>query len=141
MTKKSRIPASRKQKLAKVTQQMDQWMHDRTRLILSISTPLFQFFLRGRVVGRLERLFVFDAYGETCRVPVIPEYYDHVLRKQKDPISDLPSVTFEKSGMQGKLEIAEDGREAGLAEMCADWMLSNTALDTTSSDSVEQVSQ
>ena len=44
--------------------QSKRWMHDKTRLILSISTPLFQLFLRGRVVGRQdERLFLFDSYG------------------------------------------------------------------------------
>ena len=42
MTKKSSIAKSREQKLSKVINQMDYWMQHKTRLILSISTPLFQ---------------------------------------------------------------------------------------------------
>jgi hypothetical protein len=113
------ISKTREQKLAKVINQMDGWMHDRTRLLLSISTPLFQLFLRGRIVGRQGRLFLFDSYGQTCRVPVIPEHYDRVLSKQKCLVSGLPSVTFETSEMQGKLEMHEDGAEPMIEEMCA----------------------
>jgi hypothetical protein len=115
------ILKSREQRLTKAVNQMDAWMQHKTRLIVSISTPLFYLVLHGRVVGRQEGLFLFDSYGEVCRVPVIPEHYDRVLCNQKGPAS----VTFETSRRQGKLEIAEDGREAGFEEMCADWVLSN----------------
>jgi hypothetical protein len=128
------ISKSREQKLTKAVNQMDAWMQHKTRLIVSISTPLFYLVLRGRVVGRQEGLFLFDSYGEVCRVPVIPEHYDRVLCNQKGPAS----VTFETSGMQGKLELGEDGREAGLAELCAEWALS-TMGDAPSSDAAEQV--
>ncbi len=77
---------------------------------------------------------MFDNYGETCRVPVIPEQYDRVVCKQKG----LASVTFETSEIQGKLEMCEDGAEPMFEEMCADWLLSNMVGDATSSDSAEQ---
>jgi hypothetical protein len=99
---------------------------------------LFQLFLRGRVVRRQERLFLFDSYGETCRIPVIPEHYDHVVCKQKDLASGLPSVTFETSGMRGRLEMHEDGAEAMFQEICVNWVLANMAADTPSSDVADQ---
>ena len=128
------ISKSREQKLAKVINQMDDWMQHQTRVILSISTPLFQLFLRGRVVGRQERLFLFDNYGETCRIPVIPERYDRVLCQQKDPAS----VTFETSEMQGQLKMQEDDAEPKFEEMYVNWVLANMAVDTASSDVADQ---
>jgi hypothetical protein len=80
---------------------MNSWMQHKTRLTLLISSPLFFLFLRGRIVGRQGRLFLFDNYGGTCRVPVIPEHYDRVVCKQKG----LAKVTFETSEIQGKLEM------------------------------------
>jgi hypothetical protein len=135
------ISKSREQKLAKVINQIDSWMQDETRLILSISTPLFQLFLRGRVVGRQGRLFLFDNYGETCRIPVIPEHYDHVVCKQKDLVSGLPSVTFETSGMQGRLEMREDDSEPKFEEMCVNWVLESMAADAVTTDAAEQTTR
>lgn len=128
------ISKTREQKLAKVINQMDGWMQEKTRLILSISTPLFYLFLRGRVVGRQEGtkcnprdLFLFDSYGETCRVPVIPERYDRVLYRQKGPAS----VTFETSGMQGSLEMHEDESEPKFEEICVNWVSSKMVADAS----------
>jgi hypothetical protein len=109
-------------------------MRHKTRLILSINTPLFHLFLRGRVVGRQEGRFLFDSYGETCRVLVIPEHDDRVLCGQKG----AASVTFETFGMQGQLKMQKDGAEPMLEEMCADRLLANMVGDATSSDSDEQ---
>jgi hypothetical protein len=117
---------SREQKLTKVVNQIDDWMKHKTRLILSISTPLFHLFLRGRVMGRQEGLFLFDSYGEVCRIPVIPEHYDQVLCTQKGPAS----VTFETSGIQGSLEMREDETEPKFEEMCANWVLANMVAET-----------
>jgi hypothetical protein len=123
------VSKTREQKLARVINQMDGWMQDKTRLVLSISTPLFHLFLRGRLVGRQEGLFLFDSYGEVCRVPILPEAYDHVLCNPKVPTS----VTLETSAMQGKLEMHEDGAEPMFEETCAGWALANMAADTASS--------
>jgi hypothetical protein len=117
MTKKSGVRKSQKQDLAKVLKQMDFWIQHQTNLSLMISTSLVQLMLFGRVVARLERLFLFEAHGEVCRVPIIPERYDRVRRNQKGPAS----VTLENaSGMAGELRLAEDlrgteqrGEEAG----------------------------
>jgi hypothetical protein len=121
MKKNPGNPKSRDQKLARVINQMEGWMHDKTRLILSISTPLFQLFLRGCVVGRQERLFLFDSHEKSCGVPVIPEHYDRVLCEQKGPAS----VTFETSGMQGRLEMREDDTEADTHSFRW-WMMAKT---------------
>jgi len=145
MKKNPGNPKSREQKLAKVVNQMDHWMQKETRLILSINTPLFRLFQRGRVVGRQEGtkcdpgvLFLFDSYGGTCRVPVIPEHYDRVRCKQKCLASGLPSVTFETSEMQGMLEIHEDGAKPMFEEICVNWVLANMAADTASSNVANQ---
>ena len=127
---KKNISKSREQKLAKVINQMDGWMQNKTRLILSINTPLFHLFLRGRVVGRQEGLFLFDSYGEVCRIPMIPEHYDQVLCTQKGPAS----VTFETSGMQGRLEMREDETEPKFDEICANWVLANMVAEADSSN-------
>jgi hypothetical protein len=134
MTKKSGIRKSREQELSKVINQMDGWVQDKTRLILSVSTPLFHLFLRGRVVGRQQGLFLFDSYGETYRVPVIPEHYDHIVCGQKSPVS----VTFETSAMQGQLKTYEDGAKPMFEEICANWVLSSMAADTASSNIADQ---
>ena len=63
MTQESKTPKSRKQALSKVLKQMDHWLELRTRLILSIGTPMVDLVLRGRIVGRQGRLFLFDSYG------------------------------------------------------------------------------
>ena len=131
------ISKTREQKLAKAINQMDGWMQGKTRLILSISTPLIQIFLRGRVVGRQKRLFLFDNYGETCRIPVIPERYDRVLCQQKDPAS----VTFETSGTQGTLEMREDDTGPKFEEMCVNWVLANMAADAVTTDATEQTTR
>ena len=128
MTKKSGIRQSREQEVAAVIEQMDDWIQRKTRLILSISTPLFHLFLRGRVVGHQEGMFLFDNYGETSRVPVIPEHYDHRVCKQKGSAS----VTFETSEMQGQLEIREDDSEPQFEEMCRNWVLSKMLADVAS---------
>lgn len=135
MTKDSGTSQSHKQEVADVIEQMNSWMQHKTRLTLLISTPLFFLFLRGRIVGRQGRLFLFDNYGKTCRVPVIPENYDRVVCKQKG----LAKVTFETSEIQGRLEMCEDGAEPMFGEMCADWVLSNMVGDATSSGSAERV--
>jgi hypothetical protein len=131
---KKNVSKTREQKLAKVINQMDGWMQDKTRLILSISTPLFPLFLRGRVVGRQESLFLFDSYGEVCRVPLLPEAYDHILCNPKGPAS----VTLETSAMHGSLEMHEDDAEPMFEEMCARWALANMAADTASSNLADQ---
>jgi hypothetical protein len=131
------ISKPRGQKLAKVINQMDDWMQHKTRLVLSIQTPLFNLFLRGRLVGRQERLFLFDSYGETCRVPVIPQDYDRVVCKQKGPAS----VTFESSETQGWLEIQEDGAKPMFEEISANWILSKIADDALNSDAAEQTTR
>jgi hypothetical protein len=119
------------QKLTRVLEQMESWRTQGTRLILSIDSPLFhRLTLRGRIVGRLKRLFLFDTYGETCRIAVIPEQYDRMVCNQKGPAS----VTFETSGMAGQLEIHEDGAEAMFAEMCTDWVLSKMCTEAADSD-------
>jgi hypothetical protein len=125
---KKNISKSREQELAKVINQMDGWIQDKTRLIFSISTPLFHLFLRGRVVAHGEGLFLFDSYGGTCRVPVIPERYDHVVCDRKSPAS----VTFETSAMQGSLEMHEDDAEPMFAEICVNWVLSKMVADGAS---------
>jgi hypothetical protein len=134
MTNKSGIRKSREQELSKVINQMDYWMQHKTRLILSISTPLFHLFLRGRMVGRQECLFLFDSYGEACRIPITPERYDRLRCNQ----TGTASLTLGISGMQGELVIGEDGREAGIAETCADWVLSNLVDGAHCSDEAEQ---
>ena len=134
MTKKSGIRKSREQELSKVINQMADWMQHKTRLILSISTPLFHLFLRGRVVGRQQGLFLFDSYGETCRVPVIPEHYDHIVCGPKSPVA----VTFETSATRGQLKMYEDGAEPMFGESCANWLLSSMAADTASSNIADQ---
>src|ERR1017187_10222184 len=135
MTKNSGNPKSREQELAKVLKQMDCWMQHKTRLMLSISTPLFHLSLRGRVVGRQEGLFVFDSHGEVSRVPVIPGNYDHVvLCTQKGSAS----VTFETSEMRGGLEIQEDGATAMFEEICVNWVLAKMAADAAPSNVADQ---
>jgi hypothetical protein len=125
---KKSVSKTREQKLAKVINQMDGWMQDKTRLIFSISTPLFHLFLRGRLVGRHEGMFLFDSYGGACRVPVIPEHYDQIVCGQKSPVS----VTLETGEMQGELKMHEDGAEPMFEEICTNWTLANMAADTAS---------
>jgi hypothetical protein len=131
MTKESKIPKSRKQTLSQVLKQMDRWLELRTRLTFSISTPLFNLVLRGRIIGRQGRLFLFDSYGETCRVPVIPECYERLICNQED----TTSITFRgSSGTAGELRFAEDDRPAGLEEILADWFLSTLSDAADASD-------
>ena len=124
---KKNVSKSREQKLAKVINQMDDWIQDKTRLIFSIKTPLFHLFLRGRVMVHQEGLFLFDSYGGACRIPVIPERYDHVVCDRKNPAS----VTLETS-MQGSLEMHEDDAEPMFAEICVNWVLSKMVADGAS---------
>ena len=137
MTQKSHIPKTSQQKLTHVLAQMDSWRSHHTRVILSIHSPLFHLTLRGRIVGRLERLFLFDTYGGTCRIAVIPEQYDRVVCNQKGPAS----VTFETSGMPGQLEIHEDGAEAMFEEMCTDWVLSKMCAEGAASKASDDRAQ
>ncbi|MCU1303278.1 MAG: hypothetical protein JWQ87_3562 [Candidatus Sulfotelmatobacter sp.] len=137
MTKNSGSPKSRAQELANVIKTMDHWMQHKTRLILQISTPLFYLVLRGRIVGRQQSLFLFDSYGQTCRVPVVPERYNRVLCNQKGPAL----VTFETSGIEGKLEMMEDDAEPMFEELCVDWVISKMADDLLTSDAGEQTTQ
>jgi hypothetical protein len=135
MTKKSGITKSRKQDLAKVLKLMDSWMKHRTRLTLFFNMPSFPLFLRGRMVGRQEGLFLFDSHGEDCRVPLVPERYDRAVCDQEDPAS----VTLENtSGMQADLRIAEDAQDASFPEMCADWVLQKMVDGADSSEVAEQ---
>lgn len=80
---------------------------------------------------------MFDSYGETCRVPIIPEHYDRVVCVQKAPAS----VTFETSGMQGRLEMHEDDTEPKFEEICVHWVLENMAADAVTSDAAEQTTR
>ena len=107
MTKKSGVSKSQKQGLAGVIKQMDSWIQDETKLSLWINTSLVHLVLFGRLVARQERLFLFDAHGEFCRVPLIPEHYACSLGSRKG----LLSVTL-KDDSAGDLELAEDLREA-----------------------------
>jgi hypothetical protein len=128
LMKKTNVSKSREQELAKVINQMDGWIQDKTRLLFSINTPLFHLFLRGRIGTHQEGLFLFDSYGGTCRIPVIPERYDHVVCDRKSPAS----VTLEKSAMQGSLEMREDEAEPMLEEICANWTLAKIVADAAS---------
>lgn len=134
MTQKSDIAKASQQKLIRVLEQMDNWRKHKTRLILSIGSPLFHLTLRGRIVGRLERLFLFDTYSETCRIAVIPEQYDRVLCSKNDPAS----VTFETSGMPGQLQLHEDDGKPQFEEMSSDWVLSNMCAEGAASNVSDQ---
>jgi hypothetical protein len=134
MTQKSDISKPSQRKLTRVLEQMDSWKSHNTRLILSIHSPLFHLTLRGRIVGRLERLFLFDTYGETCRIAVIPEQYDRVLCNQKAPAS----VNFETAEMPGGLRITEDEAEPMFEEMHTDWALSKMCAEGAASNVGDQ---
>jgi hypothetical protein len=134
MTQKSHIPITSQQKLTRVLAQMDSWRSHHTRVILSIHSPLFHLTLRGRIVGRLERLFLFDTYGETCRIAVIPEQYDRILCNQKAPAW----VNFETAAMPGQLRITEDEAEPMFEEMHTDWALSKMCAEGAASNVSDQ---
>ena len=134
MTQKSDIAKTSQRKLTRVLEQMDNWRKHKTRLILSIGSPLFHLTLRGRISGRLERLFLFDNYGEICRIAVIPEQYDRVLWSKNDPTS----VTFETSGMPGQLQLHEDHGEPQFGEMSTEWVLSNMCAEGAASNVSDQ---
>jgi hypothetical protein len=123
MAQKTDISETSQHKLTRVLEQMDSWRSHNSRLILSIHSPLFHLTLPGRIVGRLKRLFMFDTYGETCRIAVIPEQYDRIIYKQQ-----VPSVTFETSGMAG------ERAEAMWAEICVDWVASKMFADAAHQD-------
>jgi hypothetical protein len=129
MTQKSGIRKSPKQDLAKVLQQMDDWMRHQTRLSLLIDPSLFALCLRGRIVGRQERLFLFDSYSETCRVTLKPESFDRVMCNQEGTALSVELISAER----GQMTIFEDSREPRLEEMCADWFRSNLERDADSS--------
>jgi hypothetical protein len=107
MTKKTGVTKSQKQGLAGVIKQMDSWIEHETKLSLWINTSLVHLVLFGRLVARQERLFLFDAHGEFCRVPLKPEHYACSLDSRKG----LLSVSL-KDDSAGDLELAEDLREA-----------------------------
>jgi hypothetical protein len=134
MMKKSGIRKSPTHDLAKVLQQMDDWMRHHTRLGLVINPSLFALCLRGRIVGRQKRLFLFDSYGETCRVALRPEDFDRVLCNQEGTDSSVTLISEE----EGQLTLSEDNREARLEEMSADWFRSNLESDADPSGADEQ---
>jgi hypothetical protein len=107
MTMKSGITKSKRQGLARVIKQMDSWIQHETNLSLWINTSLVHLVLFGRLVARQERLFLFDAHGEFCRVPLMPEHYACSLGSRKG----LLSVSL-KGDSAGDLELAEDLSEA-----------------------------
>jgi hypothetical protein len=123
MAKKSGTAKSNE--LPKVIKQMDYWMQHKTRLLLSITaTPLIMLCIRGRIVGRMGRLFLFDSYSEECRVPILPERFEAVMSDRNGDVS----VRLEQTGeIEGSLVISEDGREAVFAETFA-----NTVADADS---------
>lgn len=95
---------SQKQLLDEVLEQMDFWMEHQTNLILLVWADLLPLSLRGRIVGRLKRLFLFDVHGGEIRVPLIPENYERLLHNQQ-----TPEVMLESAGET--LRLAEDPRE------------------------------
>ena len=107
MTKKTGVTKSKKQGLAGVTKQMDSWIQHETKLSLWINTSLVSLVLFGRLVVRQEGLFLFDAHGEFCRVPLMPEQYVCSLGHRKGVL--LVSL---KDDSAGNLELAKDLREA-----------------------------
>jgi hypothetical protein len=121
MMQKSGIRKSPTHDLAKVLQQMDNWMRHQTRLSLLINPSLFALCLRGRIVGRQKRLFLFDSYGETCRVTLKPESFDRVVCNQEGTALSVELTSAE----QGRVTIFEDSRQPKLEEICADWFRSN----------------
>jgi hypothetical protein len=68
---------------------------------------------------------------------VVPEHYDEVLWKEKSPAS----VTFETSGVEGKLEMMEDDANPMFEELCVDWVLSKMADDALTSDAAEKTTR
>ncbi|MGC1646695.1 MAG: hypothetical protein WA741_12760 [Candidatus Sulfotelmatobacter sp.] len=128
MMQKSGIRKSPKQDLAKVLQQMDDWMRHQTRLSLLIDQSLFALCLRGRIVGRQEGLFLFDSHSETCRVTLKPESFNRVMCNQEGTVLSVELISAER----GQMTIFEDSQEPKLEEMCADWFLSNPESDDQS---------
>ena len=51
------------------------------------------------------------------------------------------SVTFETSGIEGKLEMVEDDAEPMFEELCVDWVASKMADDVLTSEAGEQTTQ
>jgi hypothetical protein len=74
MTKKASVTKSQKQGLSRVIKQMDSWIQHETPLILGINISLVYLVLFGRLVAQQERLFLFDAHGGFCRVPLLPKH-------------------------------------------------------------------
>lgn len=107
MTMKPGITKSKRQGLAKVIKQMDSWIHHETNLSLWINTSLVHLVLFGRLVARQEQLFLFDAHGEFCRVPLVLEHYACSLGSRKGLLSVLL-----KDDSAGDLKLAEDQRGA-----------------------------
>lgn len=69
-------------------------------------------------------MFLFDSYGEGCRVPIVPENFDQSLLNREGEVS----ITLEQgSGSLGKLAIIEDHRDPGLGETLSNWFLSTLA--------------
>jgi hypothetical protein len=68
---------------------------------------------------------------------VVPEHYDRVLCNQKGPAS----VTFETSGIEGKLEMVEDGAEPMFEELCVDWVVSKMVDDVLASEAAEKTEE
>jgi hypothetical protein len=107
MTKKSGVTKSQKQGLAGAIKQMDSWMQHETNLSLWINTSLVHLLLFRRLVARQERVFLFDAHGEFCRVPLMPEPYACSLGSREGSLS----VSL-KDDSAGDLELGEDLRGA-----------------------------
>ena len=107
MTKKSGLTKSQKHGLAGVIKQMDSWIQHDTKLSLWIKTSLVHLVLFGRLVARQEQLFLFDAHGGFCRVPILSDRYACSLSNQDGSVL----VTLEDDSA-GELRLTEDLREA-----------------------------
>ena len=107
MTMKSGTTKSKKQGLAKVIKQMDSWIQHETNLSLGINMSLAPLLLFGRLVARQEGVFLFDAHGGFCRVPILSDGYACSLSNQNGSVL----VTLEDDSA-GELRLTEDLREA-----------------------------
>jgi hypothetical protein len=105
MNKKSGATKSQKQHPAKALEQLDSWIQKETNVTLLILAAPVALMLRGRVLVRMEGLFLFETHGGVCRMPIIPEHYDQVLWNKPDP----GSVTLKCTS--GELRLAADVRE------------------------------
>jgi len=85
MNNKAGVTKSQKRDLAGAVEQLDSWMQQETNVTLWILTDPVPLLLRGRVLARMEGLFLFETHGGLCRMPIIPKNYDQVLWNKPDP--------------------------------------------------------